>query len=127
MEESKAHMSRTFMDAKRYLKRVKRVANWMKKHIKAVKRVKAFYRDRNRIYRNTAEFLKDVWARQLGGLGSAPFAIDLASSLLHFGQYPNFPLCGFYPPLKPLDTERLQTLLQHRLLLTDVPSHLTVE
>jgi hypothetical protein len=95
--------------------------------LKQVKEMRRFLHERSRTYRNTGEFLKEMHAKQVYGLRSAAFAVDLASYLLRFGKYPDFPASGFYPALPEVDRKRVRTLLEHRLLLSELPSTYQIE
>ena len=92
----------------------------------AIKKVRDFYRVRNQIYRDAAGFLSQVQGWQTTVLRSAPFAVDLARALLHSGEYPDFPLCSFRVPLPVPDPEKIRRLMEHRILLSELPPYLQV-
>lgn len=99
----------------------------MKNHRMAIKKVRDFYRVRSLVYREAAMFLSQVQGWQATVLRSAPYAVDLARALLHSGEYPDFPLCSFPVPLPAPDPEKIKRLLEHRLLLSELPPYLQIE
>lgn len=93
----------------------------------AVKKVREFYRERARKYRETVAFLEMTRDWQASTMRSAPYGVDLARALLHSGEYPDLMCCMFYKPPPAPDPEKVKRLLEHRLLLSEVPSYLQIE